>query len=73
MTLLLGNSHTESHVLTNFAYPYFNKGQIEKTLLVFISGNVHSCSSTLSGDSTSQNCYEDNFFHQQFDIIYKGL
>lgn len=35
MTLLLGNSHTESHLQTNFAYPYFNDGQIEKNPACF--------------------------------------
>ena len=29
-------------------------------------------SSTLSGNSTTQNCYQDNFTHQQFDIILQG-
>ena len=29
-------------------------------------------SSTLSGNSTPQNCYQDNFTHQQFDIILQG-
>ena len=32
---MLGTSHIESHVLTNFAYPYFNKGQIEKNPACF--------------------------------------
>ena len=32
---MLGNSYTESHVLTNFAYPYFNEGQIEKNPACF--------------------------------------